>query len=49
MEDDTGTKGTLIRMVAKGSLIPKLPPALMISYANLRIQDIIGQGKSTPT
>ena len=45
MEDDTA----LIPMVAKGSWISKLPPALMISSANIRVQDTIGQGKSAPT
>ena len=48
MKDDTDTNSILIPMVAKGSWISKLPPALMISSANLRVQDTIGQGKFAP-
>lgn len=46
MEDNSGT---LIPMVAKGSWRSKLPSALIISSANLRVQDVIGEGESAPT
>ena len=48
MENEIDTNGTSIPMVAKG-WASKLPPALMISSDNLRVQDAIGQGKSTLT